>query len=72
MWLRGPASPDAWLIQAPLRPTPRHSAALQALYPGTCYAHVSGGAVGHRDLSWEQLRDFHALNYHPSNALFYT
>jgi hypothetical protein len=43
------------------------------LFPGTTYAHESGGDP--RDipnLTWERLRDFHAAHYHPSNARFYT
>jgi len=49
------------------RRTTRH------LYPTTCYHHNSGGEPEDiPDLSWQQLRDFHAEFYHPSNACFFT
>jgi Zn-dependent M16 (insulinase) family peptidase len=45
----------------------------KTLFPGLPYAHVSGGDPGQiPDLTWEHLRRFHALHYHPSNARFYT
>jgi Zn-dependent M16 (insulinase) family peptidase len=45
----------------------------RALFPGMTYAHVSGGDPEFiPNLTWEQLRKFHALYYHPSNAYFYT
>lgn len=45
----------------------------KALYPTTCYHHNSGGEPSDiPDLSWQQLRDFHARYYHPSNAWFFT
>ena len=45
----------------------------RALFPGTTYAHISGGDPEHiPDLTWEHLRNFHAVHYHPSNAYFYT
>ncbi|EFA76511.1 peptidase M16 family protein [Heterostelium album PN500] len=47
--------------------------AQQSLYPGTTYAHNSGGDP--KDipaLSYQQLKDFHATYYHPSNAFFFT
>jgi Zn-dependent M16 (insulinase) family peptidase len=45
----------------------------RALFAGLTYAHVAGGDPEHiPDLTWEQLRRFHALHYHPSNAYFYT
>jgi Zn-dependent M16 (insulinase) family peptidase len=45
----------------------------RALFPGLTYEHISGGDPEHiPDLSWEQLRKFHAVHYHPSNAYFYT
>ena len=45
----------------------------RALFPGLTYEHVSGGDPEHiPDLTWEQLRNFHAVHYHPSNAYFYT
>ncbi len=41
----------------------------RALYPTTTYRHNSGGEPSViPDLSWQQLRDFHARYYHPSNA----
>lgn len=43
------------------------------LYPDTTYGQNSGGDPEHiPDLTWEQLRAFHARHYHPSNAFFYT
>ncbi len=46
---------------------------LRGLYPDTTYANNSGGDPRHiPDLSWSQLRQFHAEHYHPSNAFFYT
>jgi presequence protease len=45
----------------------------RALFPGLTYEHVSGGDPEHiPDLTWEHLRNFHAVHYHPSNAYFYT
>jgi hypothetical protein len=45
----------------------------RALFPGLTYAHISGGDPEHiPDLTWDQLRKFHAVHYHPSNAYFYT
>lgn len=45
----------------------------RTLFPGLTYANVSGGDPEHiPDLTWEQLRKFHAVHYHPSNAYFYT
>lgn len=39
------------------------------LLPDHTYAAVSGGApLCIPDLTWEQLRRFHAEHYHPSNA----
>jgi hypothetical protein len=47
--------------------------AQQRLFPGTIYGHVSGGDPPNIvDLTHEQLQEFHATHYHPSNALFYT
>ncbi len=41
----------------------------RALYPTTTYRHNSGGEPSDiPGLSWQQLRDFHARFYHPSNA----
>ncbi len=49
------------------RRTTRH------LYPTTCYHHNSGGEPENiPDLTWQQLRDFHAEYYHPSNACFFS
>jgi Zn-dependent M16 (insulinase) family peptidase len=45
----------------------------RALFPGLTYEHLSGGDPEHiPELTWEQLRNFHAIHYHPSNAYFYT
>ena len=45
----------------------------EALFPGLTYEHISGGDPEHiPDLTWEHLRQFHAVHYHPSNAYFYT
>jgi Zn-dependent M16 (insulinase) family peptidase len=45
----------------------------RALYPTTTYHHNSGGEPSAiPDLSWQQLRDFHARFYHPSNAWCYS
>jgi len=45
----------------------------RTLFPGLTYENVSGGDPVHiPDLTWEQLRSFHAAHYHPSNAYFYT
>lgn len=39
------------------------------LYPDHTYSVVSGGEpLAIPDLTWEQLRQFHAIHYHPSNA----
>ncbi|KAJ8396104.1 hypothetical protein AAFF_G00021770 [Aldrovandia affinis] len=43
------------------------------LYPDHTYSVVSGGEpLAIPDLSWEQLKQFHATHYHPSNARFFT
>ncbi len=45
----------------------------KSLFPGITYEYVSGGDPEHiPDLTWQKLRDFHAVHYHPSNAYFYT
>ena len=45
----------------------------RTLFPGLTYAYESGGDPEHiPDLTWEDLRRFHAVHYHPSNAYFYT
>lgn len=44
-----------------------------ALYPTTTYRFNSGGEpVEIPDLSWEELKSFHARYYHPSNSWFFT
>ncbi len=43
------------------------------LYPTITYHHNSGGDPERiPDLTWEQLKEFHAHHYHPSNAVFMT
>jgi Zn-dependent M16 (insulinase) family peptidase len=45
----------------------------RALFPHLTYEHMSGGDPEHiPDLTWDHLRKFHAVHYHPSNAYFYT
>lgn len=45
----------------------------KALFPDLTYANNSGGDPREiPDLTWENLREFHARHYHPSNAYFYT
>jgi Zn-dependent M16 (insulinase) family peptidase len=45
----------------------------RALFPGVTYEHISGGDPEHiPDLTWDNLKKFHAIHYHPSNAYFYT
>ena len=45
----------------------------RTLFPGLTYANESGGDPEHiPDLTWEELRRFHSVHYHPSNAYFYT
>jgi presequence protease len=45
----------------------------KALFPDLTYAYISGGDPEDiPNLTWEQLRKFHATHYHPSNAYFYT
>jgi Zn-dependent M16 (insulinase) family peptidase len=44
-----------------------------ALFPASTYHHNSGGEpAAIPNLTWEQLRAFHATHYHPSNARFVT
>lgn len=46
---------------------------MNKLLPGHTYSHVSGGdPLKIPDLTWQQLKEFHAKHYHPSNARFYT
>ncbi|HEX2052592.1 MAG TPA: insulinase family protein [Actinomycetota bacterium] len=48
-------------------------AAGRALFPDLTYAYNSGGDPKEiPNLTWENLRAFHARHYHPSNAFFYT
>ncbi|KAF9983611.1 Mitochondrial presequence protease [Mortierella antarctica] len=45
----------------------------QYMFPGTTYAHNSGGDPANiTDLTHEELVNFHKTHYHPSNAKFYT
>lgn len=45
----------------------------KTLFPGLPYEHISGGDPQDiPNLTWGQLRRFHAVHYHPSNACFYT
>ena len=46
---------------------------LSGLYPDTTYYNNSGGEPSEiPSLTWENLKDFHARYYHPSNSYFYT
>src|ERR1700687_5182174 len=57
------ASPQAAVQRALGRP----------LFPVLTYSSISGGDPEDiPNLTWEQLRQFHATHYHPSNAYFYT
>jgi len=45
----------------------------RTLLPDHTYGYCSGGDPLHiPHLTWEQLKDFHKMHYHPSNAKFYT
>jgi Zn-dependent M16 (insulinase) family peptidase len=45
----------------------------QYMFPGTTYAHNSGGDPANiTDLTHAELVNFHKTHYHPSNARFYT
>ena len=45
----------------------------KALFPSVTYHHDSGGDPANiPDLTWEQLKAFHARHYHPSNAVIFT
>lgn len=45
----------------------------KGLMPGTTFSYNSGGDPEHiPTLTWDELKAFHAVHYHPSNALFYT
>ncbi|NOY14223.1 MAG: peptidase M16, partial [Deltaproteobacteria bacterium] len=62
--MKGAMSDPASLLS---RRTGRH------LYPTTTYRHNSGGEPADIPrLTWQQLRDFHARYYHPSNAWFFS
>ncbi|MGI8426832.1 MAG: insulinase family protein [Actinomycetota bacterium] len=44
-----------------------------SLFPDLTYANNSGGDPEHiPQLTWQQLKEFHAVHYHPSNAYFFT
>lgn len=46
---------------------------LAALYPDTTYRNNSGGEPSDiPSLTWQDLKQFHARYYHPSNSYFYT
>jgi len=50
-----------------------HRRLTRALYPTVTYGFNSGGEPEDiLDLSYEQLKDFHATYYHPANAWFFT
>ncbi len=50
-----------------------HRRLTRALYPTVTYGFNSGGEPGDiLDLSYQQLKDFHATYYHPTNAWFFT
>ena len=45
----------------------------RSLFKGLTYEHISGGDPQDiPNLTWDQLKRFHATHYHPSNAYFYT
>lgn len=45
----------------------------EALYPTTPYGRNAGGEPRHiPELTWDELKVFHAACYHPSNAYFFT
>lgn len=47
--------------------------AQEKMFPGTAYAHSSGGDPPYiTDLTHQQLVKFHQDHYHPSNARFFT
>ncbi|HVE76706.1 MAG TPA: insulinase family protein [Actinomycetota bacterium] len=48
-------------------------ALVEAMFPDITYRFISGGDPEEiPNLTWEQLKEFHARFYHPSNARFYT
>jgi hypothetical protein len=45
----------------------------KGVFPDITYGNNSGGEpIAIPNLTWQQLKDFHATHYHPSNAYFYT
>jgi presequence protease len=45
----------------------------KAIFPNITYGNNSGGEPkAIPDLTWQNLKDFHATHYHPSNSYFYT
>lgn len=45
----------------------------KALFPGLPHSFISGGDPQDiPNLTWERLKAFHAMHYHPTNAHFYT
>ena len=45
----------------------------KGIFPDITYGNNSGGEPSAiPSLTWQQLKDFHATHYHPSNAYFYT
>ncbi len=45
----------------------------KGIFPDITFGNNSGGEPSAiPNLTWQQLRDFHATHYHPSNAYFYT
>ncbi len=50
-----------------------HDALSKAIFPDITYSNNSGGEpIAIPSLTWQNLKDFHATHYHPSNAYFYT
>ena len=50
-----------------------HQLVNNGIFPDLTYAHNAGGDPKHiPELTHQQLRDFHATHYHPSNAYFMT
>ena len=46
---------------------------LNSLLPSDTYGHCSGGLPERiPDLTWEDLKTFHAIHYSPNNARFYS
>ncbi len=49
-----------------------HEALQSALFPGTSYAHSSGGdPAAIPALTFDAFKAFHAKHYHPSNAMLF-